>query len=244
VATLDTATISPVDRHRESRSGGLDRCLHRIAGEHTLPREAIGELVRRARTIFLPRGATLFERGGEGPGLCVVDRGQLKIGLLSARGREQILYLAGPDRLITEGYHPLGGRCAAHATARVDARLWIVSRRAVQAACEQCPSLAAALLHVLATRCSRYIERIFWLSLLPVEGRLAAFLLSSVRNARPRDGDVVPRSLDVETVAALIGSTREEVTRVQMRLHRAGILRVERRFIHILDADALASLAG
>ena len=53
---------------------------------------------------------------------------------------------------------------------------------------------------------------------------------------------MIARERDVATIAALLGSVREEVTRAQRRLQEAGIIEVNRREVRVLDRAALADL--
>ena len=50
---------------------------------------------------------------------------------------------------------------------------------------------------------------------------------------------VIPRQLDMNTVAARLGTVREEISRALNRMQRDGILSLSRQEIVVLDLNAL-----
>ena len=50
---------------------------------------------------------------------------------------------------------------------------------------------------------------------------------------------MIPRQLDMNTVAARLGTVREEISRALNRMQREGILRLSRQEIVVLDLNAL-----
>ena len=102
--------------------------------------------------------------------------------------------------------------------------------------------LGMALARLVAKRADRWIDRCFDLSLRTVDQRLARFLLELAPQDETVISYVIARERDVATIAALLGSVREEVTRAQRRLQEAGIIEVNRREVRVLDRAALADL--
>ena len=50
---------------------------------------------------------------------------------------------------------------------------------------------------------------------------------------------VIPRQLDMNTVAARLGTVREEISRALNRMQREGVLSLSRQEIVVLDIQAL-----
>ena len=82
------------------------------------------------------------------------------------------------------------------------------------------------------------------LSLRSVQRRLASFLFSlAVRSgAEAGKPHVIPRQLDMNTVAARLGTVREEISRALNRMQRDGIVRLSRQEIIVTDLAALEAV--
>ena len=79
------------------------------------------------------------------------------------------------------------------------------------------------------------------LVLLAVNGRVARLLLDL---ADESGGPRVTRKLTHHTIAQMIGSSRETVSRAMRELVERGLIDVTRREITIRDRDGLSALAG
>ncbi len=204
--------------------------------------EVLESLGRGGHTIDVPRRRALFTRDGEGPGLLLVRSGSVKVSLISPEGREQLLYLAEPGMMVAEGLGLSGRRCRASAFGLEESEVWCVPASHLEAVAADSGELSFALARLISKRADRWIDRCFDLSLRTVDQRLARFLLELAPEDDEVKGYVVPRERDVATIAALLGSVREEVTRAQRRLQEAGILEVDRRQVRVVDRDALADV--
>ncbi|MGB1698469.1 MAG: Crp/Fnr family transcriptional regulator [Nannocystaceae bacterium] len=203
--------------------------------------EVFDALASGVTKLEVPRRRALFTRDGEGPGLLLVASGSVKVSLISPEGREQLLYLAEPGMMIAEGLGMSGRRCRASAFAIEETTAWCVPAARLEEVATGSGELSLALARLISKRADRWIDRCFDLSLRTVDQRLARFLLELA----PDDETVsyvVPRERDVATIAALLGSVREEVTRAQRRLQEAGILEVDRRQIRVVNREALADV--
>jgi len=82
------------------------------------------------------------------------------------------------------------------------------------------------------------------LSLRSVQRRLASFLYSLAIRSGAEQGKphVIPRALDMNTVAARLGTVREEISRALNRMQREGILKLSRQEIVVLDLSALEAV--
>jgi CRP/FNR family transcriptional regulator len=211
-----------------------------------VPQEVLAHLAAQARLAVVPDRRPLFMADHPSPGLFLVRRGEFKVTLISAEGREQILYLAEPGRLITESYTPSGANTHCAAFAREDSEAWELAQSDINQAASACPELGLALLESHCFRLNRHIDLVFQLSLLSVERRLAAFILELARRNHAEVGKpfVLRRNINVSTVACLLGTVREEVTRAQTRLQKRGIVEISRREVIIHDLEGLEALVN
>ncbi len=219
----------------------IRQALLRYAGWDQVPDESLKALTDIAERIEIKRKRSLFRRGEPGPGLFLVRSGEFKLSLISSEGREQILYLAEPGKLIGEGFLPSEVQCAASAFAMADSEVWRFDSDAVVRLSAQSEALAFALMRHMAFRANRLIDLILDLSLRSVQRRLASFLFTLAVRQEQQEGQpiVIPRQLDMNTVAARLGTVREEISRALNRMERDGILNLSRQEIVVLDLPAL-----
>jgi CRP-like cAMP-binding protein len=130
---------------------------------------------------------------------------------------------------------------SAHVIAMRDSHLLVLRRDDFQSQLEQHPKVALELLRVLVQRLRRADEKIGGLVLLDVNGRVAQLLLDL---AEESGGPKITRKLTHHTIAQMIGSSRETVSRAMRELVERGLIDVSRREITIKDHDALRALAG
>lgn len=215
--------------------------LQRYAGWDRVPDDIMDEVCALAENMEVKRKRSIFRRGEPGPGLFLVKTGEFKLSLISSEGREQILYLAEPGKIIGEGFLPAEVQCAASAFAMVDSEVWRFDTQAVIRLVAKSETLAFALMRQMAFRANRLIDLVLDLSLRSVQRRLASFLLTLAIRQGGEQGKpvVIPRQLDMNTVAARLGTVREEISRALNRMQREGILSLSRQEIVVLDMPAL-----
>lgn len=224
-----------------AESEQIIQALRRWTGWDQVPDEVMREFCDLAEPLEVKRKRSVFRRGEPGPGLFLVKSGELKLSLISSEGREQILYLAEPGKLIGEGFLPSDVQCAASAFAMVDSEVWRFDAEKVIRLLGRSEALAFALMRHMAFRANRLIDLVLDLSLRSVERRLASFLLTlAARHMEdPNKPCVIPRQLDMNTVAARLGTVREEISRALNRMQRNGVLSLSRQEIVVLDLAAL-----
>ena len=100
-----------------------------------------------------------------------------------------------------------------------------------------CPDLAMVILKDFATRLAHLTDLVEDLALHTVRGRVARFLLDQA------SGDAVARSWTQDEVAERLGTVRDVVGRSLRALADAGLIRVERGRIVLLDRVGLEAEA-
>jgi CRP-like cAMP-binding protein len=130
---------------------------------------------------------------------------------------------------------------SAHVIAMEDATLLVLRREDFQQRLRTSPEVAIGLLRELSRRLRRADEKIGSLVLLDVNGRVADLLL---RAAAEEGGDLIRRKLTHHTIAQMIGSSRETVSRTMRDFVERGFIMVTRKDITIKDRPALLAAAG
>lgn len=184
------------------------------------------------------KGRVIFLEGDPCAGLCIVEKGRVKLFKLSPQGREQIVKLLGPGEFFNEVAVLDGGPNPVSAMAALDSTLWIVDRRAMVDLMTRFPALAVGVIENLAARARHLLSLVEDLSLRTVSARLAKLLLMQAA-----EGNQAPRQLTQEEMAAQLGTVREMVGRALRSFEDEGLIRFDRHRIVILDREALENEA-
>jgi len=182
----------------------------------------------------------VFLEGESSSGLCIVQEGWLKAIKIASDGREQILNFLGPG----EVFNAIGVFASDSNPATVIAlepsTIWIIRRDTMLRLLHDHPALARAVIQDLSGRVLHLIQLVEDLSLRSVEARLARLLLEQAQT------DILPRQrwATQAEIAARLGTVPDVVNRALRSLGHAGLIKVERRQIHILDKAGLEAKAG
>jgi len=203
-----------------------------------------GDLVRFAevtREREYPRNSVILFEDDPGDSLYIVSTGQVKVVLIGEDGREVILSVLNDGDFFGEMSLIDDEPRSAHVIAMRDSRLLVLRRDDFQQQISQHPPIAVKLLKVLVQRLRRADAKIGGLVLLDVNGRVAKLLLDL---ADEGGGPKITRKLTHHTIAQMIGSSRETVSRAMRELADRGLVDVTRREITIKNREGLAALAG
>ncbi len=195
--------------------------------------------ISRERTY--PRNSVILFEDDPGDALYVVAEGQVKVVLIGEDGREVILSVMGEGEFFGEMALVDDEPRSAHVIAMEDSTLLVLRREDFQGILTQTPGIALALLRELSRRLRRVDEKVGSLVLLDVNGRVAQLLLDLADEA---GSERITRRLTHHTIAQMIGSSRETVSRTMRELVEKGYIEVSRREIVIRDRAALEASAG
>ena len=199
--------------------------------------ESFAELTRERS---YPRGSVILFENDPGDSLFVVRSGRVKVVLIGEDGREVILGVLGVGQHFGELALIDEQPRSAHVIAMEDANLIVLRRDDFRKRVEASPSVAWSLLTELSRRLRRADEKIGGLVLLDVPGRIARLLLDM---AEESGGPLIEKSLTHQTIAQMIGASRETVSRAMKDFQDAGWISVERRRITLANQPALEQRA-
>jgi CRP-like cAMP-binding protein len=194
---------------------------------------AFAELTRERS---YPKGSVIVFEDDPGDALFLVAAGQVKVVLIAEDGREVILSVLGEGSFFGEMAVIDEEPRSAHVIAMDDSSLLVLRREDFHARLRNSPEVAISLLKEISRRLRRADEKIGSLVLLDVNGRVAHLLL---RMAEDEGGDRITRKLTHHTIAQMIGSSRETVSRTMRNLVERGIIQVTRKDITLKDRRSL-----
>jgi CRP-like cAMP-binding protein len=198
-----------------------------------------GELARFAELVrekSYPRGSVILFEDDPGDSLFIVRHGRVKVVLVSEDGHEVILGILGVGEHFGELSLIDEQPRSAHVIAMEESSLLVLHRDDFRRRVEANPSVAWSLLVELSHRLRKADGQIGSLVLLDVAGRIARMLLDT---ADAGGSDRIEKPLTHQTIAHLIGASRETVSRTIREFEDAGWIGTERRRIRIADREAL-----
>ena len=201
-----------------------------------LPEEELERFAELTRERSYPKGSVILFQDDPGDSLFVLRGGRVKVVLIGEDGREVILGVLEPGAHFGELALIDDQPRSAHVIAMEDAQLLVLRREDFKRRVEANPTVAWALLTELSRRLRRADVKIGGLVLLDVPGRIARLLLDL---ADETGSEQIEKPLTHQTIAQMIGASRETVSRAMKDFQDAGLIRVERRRISIGDRDAL-----
>ena len=201
-----------------------------------LPAEELERFAELTRERSYPKGSVILFQDDPGDSLFVLRDGRVKVVLIGEDGREVILGVLEPGAHFGELALIDDQPRSAHVIAMEDAQLLVLRREDFKRRVEANPTVAWALLTELSRRLRRADVKIGGLVLLDVPGRIARLLLDLSAES---DSEQIEKPLTHQTIAQMIGASRETVSRAMKEFQDAGLIRVERRKISIGDREAL-----
>ncbi|MDP3086074.1 MAG: Crp/Fnr family transcriptional regulator [Rubrivivax sp.] len=202
--------------------------LQRLAASSTLRRMTRGDMVLRAGEVCEAFHVTVV--------------GQVKLFAVSPAGQEKVVEIIGPGGSFAEALMFLGRPCIVNAQVLGDALVLSVSRAGVIAEIERDPRFALRMLAGMSRRLHGMVRDVQSYALQSGLQRVIGYLLRERLDSDTAGGTEITVSLQVSkaTIASRLSLTPEYFSRVLHELEGAGLIRIDKRDIHVFDAQRLA----
>jgi len=203
------------------------------------------ELERLAQGCALrrfARGETVFRVGEPCEEFHICVTGQVKLYAVSPAGAEKVIDLIAPGQSFAEALMFTGRPYIISAQALTETLLLSVKKHAVEDELAHDPRFALRMLAGISRRLHGLVHDVEAYALHSGIQRVIGYLLRDIAadggNCQP-----ITVSLPVSkaTIASRLSLTPEYFSRVLHELEAANLVRIDKRDIHILDAQALAS---
>jgi CRP/FNR family cyclic AMP-dependent transcriptional regulator len=214
------------------------QALRRIPLLADLSDDALARVADVAHARTYEPGEVIILEGDPCRAAYLIARGRVRVYRLSPSGREQVLASLGPGQTFNTvpPFQPDGVNHAA-VEALTTVTVYVVSSADLRRLVSESPELALALLRDFAGRLDHLTNLVEDLSLRTVRGRLARFLLE---NANEKEA---VRRWTQDEIAARLGTVRDMVGRTLRAFVDAGLVRMDRQRIVLLDRDGLEAEA-
>jgi len=170
---------------------------------------------------------TIFAQGDSTDGLFFIQKGKVRLSVVSERGKEATLAILGERDFFGES--GLAGQLLrmSSATAITDCILLHVEKKAMMLAMSLEPKLSALFVKYLLKRNMRYqddlVDQLFNSS----EKRLARVLLLMAQFGKKGVSDMSVPRLSQETLAEMVGTTRSRVSFFMNRFRKLGFIKYD-----------------
>jgi CRP/FNR family cyclic AMP-dependent transcriptional regulator len=218
-----------------ARQPGFERC----------PAPVIDALLADAEVARVAAGEVVAHRGQRCEHLLLVAEGALEARMIAADGRRHLLAFMLPGTLFGL-LSIIDGAAQPHdAAAHVPSIVLKMPALAVQRLHATLPALGAAFELLLVDRSRRLYHALAERMLHPLSARLAGQLaqLADDVGVRREGGWTIALHLTQADLADLLGAGRQSVNAELRRLQQAGLVRVARSHIDVIDLDELRARA-
>jgi CRP-like cAMP-binding protein len=201
----------------------------------------IDAVLARAVIRTVEAGETVIHRGDPSAGLIMILQGRLRIGVVSAEGREVTLRVLGAGQVLGEISLLDGKPASADVQAVEDCSLLQVARSHILDLLRRDAELCLRMMAVLCQRLRQANDTVEDLALHDLPRRIGRVLLRLAREFPKPDkqGIGIGVKLSQREIALLVGASREKVNRELCLLEASGTIRKQAGHLVILRPDSL-----
>jgi len=170
------------------------------------------------------RNQTVFAQGDAADTVFYIQKGKVKLTVLSEQGKEAVVAILQPGQFFGEGClngHPLR---IATTTAMEDCTVTVIAKDAMIAMLHQEPKFSELFMSFLLTRNSRIEEDLIDQLFNSSERRLARLLLLLANFGKAGGPQPINPNISQETLAEMIGTTRSRVSFFMNKFRKLGFI--------------------
>jgi CRP-like cAMP-binding protein len=178
----------------------------------------------KANGKYTPKKA-IFSQGDPADSIYYIEKGKVKVGVVSKRGKEAVVAILGPGDFIGEGC--LAGQVVrmASATPLTECVIVRIEKDATIRALRDDPAFSEIFLAHLLLRNIRAQEDLVDQLFNSSEKRLARILLLLANYGQEGKPELVIEKISQETLAEMIGTTRSRVSHFMNKFRKLGFIK-------------------
>jgi CRP-like cAMP-binding protein len=167
----------------------------------------------------------IFRQGDPADSIFYIEKGKVKLGVVSKRGKEAVVALLGPGDFLGEGCLAGQTRRMASATPLTDCTIVRIEKDATIRALRSDPAFSEIFLAYLLIRNIRAQEDLVDQLFNSSEKRLARVLLLLANYGQEGKPVVLIEKISQETLAEMIGTTRSRVSHFMNKFRKLGFIK-------------------
>ncbi len=217
--------------------------LQRVRLFASLHKATVAHIAGYARVQSYVRNEHILLQGDPARAVYFIVTGEVRVYRVSREGREQVLVhlLAGQTFNTVPAFRD-GGRNPANVVAIDEVTLGAVLKQDFLDLVAGHSDLALAVLEDFADHLTTLTDLVEGLALHTVQERLARFLLDRAETEAPA-GEMAAQRWTQQEIAIHLGTVRDVVGRELRAMEDAGLVRIERGRIVLLDRQKLVAIA-
>jgi CRP/FNR family transcriptional regulator, cyclic AMP receptor protein len=183
------------------------------------------------RVSDFPRGEVIYSQGEAATAVMYVQRGRVKLSIVSTAGKEAVVGVLGRGHFFGEG--SLAGQTTrmSTATAMIASRILTIDRKRMRQLLNREPEFARRFIAHMLARNIRIEEDLVDRLFNSVEKRFARVLILMARYGRAQgDAWVLPR-VSQETLAEMVGTTRPRINFFMNKFRTLGFIDYNGRLV-------------
>ena len=188
------------------------------------PREFLAKVGEGKAILEFRKDQVVFAQGDVADTVFYVQKGQVKVVVISEQGKEAVVGIFGPGQFFGEGC--LNGHSVriATTTAMEDCLLTAITKAAMLAVLHDQPKFSEMFMAYLLTRNSRIEEDLIDQLFNSSEKRLARLLLLLANFGKEGSPQPIIPNISQETLAEMIGTTRSRVSFFMNKFRKLGFI--------------------
>ena len=196
-----------------------------------LPESCLDSLVKASSTLDCSAGYLFFQAGQVGTSLFVLEKGCVRIFRTYGNKTLTILTIDRPGIFGELGCFGTGKHYSS-AQAICDSRVRLISRGSIDALLECAPHAAHKFIDLMGERCANILCKMAIVARKGLISQIATLLIETAENG-------VVSGMTHADLAGHLGLHREAVTTTLGQLRRAGMIKIARKRISILQRERL-----
>lgn len=192
--------------------------------------------------------AVIFAQGANADSVFYIQKGKVKITVLSKEGKEAVVALLGPDEFFGEGCLIGQPKRLATAVALTKCTTMKVQRAELLRVLKNEPTFSQMFISHILTRNARVEEDLVDQLFNSTEKRLARLLLLMANFGKDGTPEPVVAKISQETIAEMVGTTRSRVSHFMNKFRKLGFidynghLQVHSALLSVVLADRMRSV--
>jgi CRP/FNR family transcriptional regulator, cyclic AMP receptor protein len=188
------------------------------------PKEFLANVGEGKTILKFGKGDVIFAQGDEANTIFYIQKGRVKVVVISEQGKEAVVGILGPGQFFGEGCMNGHSVRIATTTAMEACLITVITKRAMLAALHDQPKFSELFMSYLLTRNSRVEEDLIDQLFNSSEKRLARLLLLLANFGKEGSPQQISPNISQETLAEMIGTTRSRVSFFMNKFRKLGLI--------------------
>ena len=184
-----------------------------------LAKVGAGKIIRNFQ-----KNETVFVQGDTADTVYYIQRGKIKVTVISKHEKEAVVGIMGPGQFFGEGCMNGHVLRISTTTAMEDCVITSITKQAMKAALHDQPAFSELFVAYLLTRNSRIEEDLIDQLFNSSERRLARMLLLLSHFGKEGTPQLITPNISQETLAEMIGTTRSRVSHFMNKFRKLGLI--------------------